>query len=188
MKTIKAIVVLVCLAMMTSCGGSASKQSADADGFGAIEDEIKSEFSDDAYYTDLTITYNKSIGNIIGVTVTEDPTSLKMGQWNNTQGTWTQSSEISLEVPEGSQAKDFMFQLGETINLTKLGGLVEKSIQQLKDEKNLKNPILSIASIDFPDNGNASEARFVINLKPENGGTSFSFYYKLDGELIKMDS
>jgi hypothetical protein len=38
-----------------------------------------------------------------------------------------------------------MFQLDEAISLSKLGGLVEQSVQKLKAEKNLKNPILSIA-------------------------------------------
>ncbi|MEO9894684.1 hypothetical protein, partial [Aurantibacter sp.] len=75
----------------------------------------------------------------------------------------------------------------ETFSLAKLGGLVEKSIQQLKDEKNIENPILSIASINFPDNGDISKAKYWIKLEPENGGTSFSFYYKLDGAFIKMD-
>ena len=44
-------------------------------------------------FTDLTITYNKAIGNIIGVTVTKEPASLKMEQWNSTKGNWTQNSE-----------------------------------------------------------------------------------------------
>ena len=188
MKTIKSIVLLACLAVMTSCGGGgASKQSSDADGFGAIEEELNSKFGENAYYTDFTITYDKSIGNIISVTVTEDPASLKMGQWINSQSTWTQNSEISLEVPEGSQAKDFMFQFGETINLSKLGGIVEKSMQQLKDEKDLENPTLSMAGLNFPDNGDISKAEYMINLKPENGGTTFRFYYKLNGDLVKMD-
>jgi len=187
MKVLKSIVAVACLALLLSCGGGVDKQSADADGFGAMEDEMKSKFGDDAYFTDLKILYIKGIGNTISTTVTEEPESLKMGQWDLSQNTWTQRSEITLEVPDGTQAKDFMFQLNGTFSLGKLGGLVEKSIQQLKDEKDLDNPILSIASINFPDNGDISEAQYWIKLEPENGGTSFSFYYKLDGELIKMD-
>ena len=57
---------------------------------------------------------------LLGVTVTEAPESLKMGQWNNTQGKWVQNSDISLEVPQGSKVADFMFQLNDKINLSKL--------------------------------------------------------------------
>ena len=98
-----------------------------------------------------------------------------------------QNSDITIEVPAGTKASDYMFQLGETISLSKLGALVEQSIQKLKDEKDIKNPILSIAGLNFPDNGDISKAQYVINLQPENGGTTFSFYYTLSGDLIKMD-
>ncbi len=179
--------VLSILLITSSCSESTRNQPATAEGFKALENEIKNQFGNDAYYTDLTITYNKSIGNIVGVTVTEDPESLKMGQWNLTQDTWRQNSDISIEVPKGTKASDYMFQLGETINLHKLGGLVEQSVQKLKDEKDLINPTLSIAGLNFPDNGDSLKAEYMINLQPENGGTTFSFYYSLDGNLIKMD-
>ncbi|WP_034242117.1 hypothetical protein [Aquimarina atlantica] len=49
----------------------------------------ENKFGSNAYFTDLTISYNRTIGsNIIGVTVTEAPKSLKMGQWNLTQNIW----------------------------------------------------------------------------------------------------
>ena len=187
LKTLSIVFVLLLVLQITSCSSSTHNQPATAEGFQNIENALKVKFGKDAFYTDLTITYNKSIGNIVGVTVTENPESLKMGQWNLTQDTWQQNSDITIEVPAGTKASDYMFQLGETISLSKLGALVEQSIQKLKDEKDIKNPILSIAGLNFPDNGDISKAQYVINLQPENGGTTFSFYYTLSGDLIKMD-
>ncbi|MEE9363104.1 MAG: hypothetical protein V3U92_10955 [Cellulophaga sp.] len=188
MKVLKlTAIVAVTIITLMSCGGSTNKQLANTEGFTIIEKDIKSKFGDDAYYTDLTITNNKSIGNIIGVTVTDNPESLKMGQWNSTQGTWKQNQEISLQVPEGSKAADFMFQLNEQINLSKLGELVEKSSKQLKTEKNLDNVALHMALVKFPKNGDVSKTEYTVMLKPENGGTTFTFLYKLNGELIKMN-
>lgn len=186
MKTLK-FIAIAALTTLLSCGGGTSTEPANAEGFANLEHELKSQFGADAYYTDLTVLYIKSIGNTINTTVTEAPESLKMGQWDLAQNTWTQRSEVTLEIPDGFQAKDFMFQLDNTLSLVKLGELIEKSIQQLKDEKDLKNPILSLASIKFPDNGDISKAKYLIKLEPENGGTSFSFYYTLEGDLIEMN-
>lgn len=187
MKELKFTMLIGVIVTLISCGESINKQPANAKGFEIIENEIKNKFGEGAYFTDITITHNASIGNIIGVTVTEAPESLKMGQWNLTQGNWKQNSEISLEVPQGSKAADFMFQLNEKMNLSKLGELVEKSAKQLENEKNIKNPTLNMAFIKFPKNGDISKAEYVVMLQPENGGTTYTFNYKLDGNLIEMN-
>ena len=188
MKTLKfAAIIVITAVILISCGRGASKQPATAEGFSEIENQIKSEFGDDAYYTDLTITYNKSVGNIIGVTVTKDPSSLKMGQWNQTQGTWTQTQEISLEVPQGTKAADFMFQLDDKINLSILGKLAEKASGQLITEKNIENPTLYMAFVKFPKNGDISKTEYTVMLKPENGGTTFTFKHGINDDSIKMN-
>ncbi len=188
MKILKftAIVVLIVITLM-SCRRSTSKQPTNAEDFGTIEKEMKSKFGDNAYYTDLIITNDKSLGNWISVTVTDNPESLKMGQWNSSQDSWKQNSEITLEVPKGSKAADFMFQLNNKINLTKLGELVEKSSLKLKTEKNIENALLHMALVKFPKNGDIVKTEYTVMLKPENEGTTFTFRYKLNGDLIKMD-
>lgn len=172
---------------ITSCGGGSTTKEANAAGFSEIEKEINDKFGNAAYYTDLSITHNKSIGNIIGVTVTKNPESLKMEQWNQTQGKWNQIAEVTIEIPKGTKATDFMFQLNETLNLKKLGELVEQSKAQLTKEKKLENPKLHIAAVKYPDTGEISKAEYVVMLQPENGGSTFSFSYTLAGKLIKMD-
>ena len=82
-KLMRLNLLLVLLLHVVSCSNSIQNQPATADGFQNIENVLKDQFDKDAYYTDLTITYNQSIGNIVSVTVTEIPESLKMGQWNH---------------------------------------------------------------------------------------------------------
>jgi len=173
-------------AVLLSCGDDAT-QSSNAEGFGAIETELKSEFGDKAYYTELTIINVEGIGNVVNVTVTKDPKSLKMEEWNFSQNAWKQNADIKIEVPEGSVPEDFMFQLNDKINLSKLGELVEKSMKQLKSEKNIEEPILEMAFVKFPKNGDLATTEYTVKLQPKNGGTSFTFYYDLSGEFIKMD-
>lgn len=188
MKTIITIVLYTSLAItLFSCGGVTSNQPHTAEGFGQIEEALKTKFGDSAYYTDIMIHTDDRIGNMISLTVTEAPESMQMGQWNLAQNSWSQTSEITLEVPEGSKAAHYMFQLNDVINLASMGALVEESKEQLKAEKNLENPVLYNAMISYPKNGDIADAQYNISLKPENGGTTFRFYYKLNGDLIKMN-
>lgn len=188
MKTIKQLLTIsICATLLWSCGGGVEKQPATSDGFSGIEGELKNEFGDKAYYTELTIIYNESIGNSISTTVTSDPESMKMGQWTYAMGNWKQTSEITLEVPNGTKAADFMFQLDDKIGLEKLGELVEKSKEHLKAEKNIDDPRFEMALIKFPKNGNIEDAEYMVKLEPKNGGTSFSFSYDLSGSLINMN-
>ncbi len=181
------LITLFSISTLVSCGGGSSKQEATAKGFSEIENDIKGKFGEDAYFTQLSILHDKTIGNSISLTVTDNPESLQMGEWTQSQDNWNQTSDVSIEIPEGTKASDFMFQLGETINLKKLGELVEKSKAQLTTEKNIENPKLHIASVKFPNDGDVSNAEYVVMLQPENGGTTFSFFYSLTGELNDMN-
>ncbi|MCH2231966.1 MAG: hypothetical protein MK105_16640 [Crocinitomicaceae bacterium] len=188
MKKLRNITIAALTSLtLLSCGGSAGVVSHNAKGFGELETELKSEFGDNAYYTNLTVMNIESMGTSLNVTVTDDPASLTMGEWHNGLGSWEQTSEISLEVPEGTQAVDFMYQLNDQFSLTKLGGLVEESIKSLKTEKKIDNPVMSMAYIKFPDNGDVAKAEYVVQLNPENGGTSFTYSYSLEGELNDMN-
>ncbi len=184
-KLKKASIVALTLITLISCGSGG--QPVNAEDFKALGEELKDKFGNDAYYTDFSVSYDESVGVILSVTVTEDPESLQMGEWGMSRGFWEQSSEVTLEIPEGSKASDFMFQLNDKINLEKLGSLVEKSMKQLTSDKNIESPAFEMAYIIFPDNGDVSKANYVVMLEPETGGTSFSYYYKLDGEFINMD-
>tara|TARA_B100001765_G_C19508998_1_gene345743 strand:+ start:1752 stop:2318 length:567 start_codon:yes stop_codon:yes gene_type:complete len=187
MNKLPVLIATLFMTILISCGGSSGDQPANAEGFSEIEKEIKEKFGDNAYFTELSIIHVASIGNSISTTVTDAPESLAMGQWTMSQGNWNQTSDVTLEIPEGTKAADFMFQLDDAINLSTLGGLVQKSMKQLTAEKDLENPMLSMAFVKFPKNGDLSETNYVVQLEPENGGTTFSFFYTLNGELIEMD-
>lgn len=172
--------------LFCACGGNLNQQ-ANAKGFAEIENQIKDKFGNEAYFTDLSIIYNETIGNSVSTTVTKNPELLKMGEWVQSQGNWKLTSKVTFEIPEGTKASDFMFQLNKTINLKTLGGLVEKSKTQLSKEKKIENSKLHLASIKFPNSGDISKAAYVVMLQPETGGTTFSFIYTLTGELIDFN-
>ena len=44
--------------------------------------------------------------------------------------------------------------------------------------------MLHMALVEFPENGNLTKTEYVVMLKPESGGATFTFMYTLNGELI----
>ena len=186
MKTKTLLLSAITALTLVSCG-SGGNEAANAEGFSQIESQLKDEFGAQAYYTDISILNIEGLGNVVSTTVTAEPESMEMGEWKQTQGSWEQTAEVTIEVPEGMKAADYMFQLGGEISLKKLGELVEKSKADLTKEKNIQNPHLNLANVTYPNTGDASKLQYVINLEPENGGTSFSYIYSMDGELIDMN-
>ena len=109
-KIYKVTLLLFSLLLLSSCGGNSSNQEATAAGFSEIENQIKEKFGKDAYYTQLSIMHDKTIGNIITLTVTDKPESLQMSEWTQSQNNWNQTSEVTIEIPEKTKGTDFMFQ------------------------------------------------------------------------------
>ena len=185
MRILKRITVMLCIVLI-SCQDKEIKPLHNTSDFTTLENDLKNKFGNQAYYTDLTISYHKEKGNKIVISVSENPENLKMEQWAKSEGNWSQISEILLEAPKGTKVIDYMFQLDKSINLTQLGKLVEKSRGQLANQKKLENSVLYMALISFPKNGDVSKAEYQVLLKPESGGTTAMFHYQIDGTLIKI--
>lgn len=174
------IVSILLLIHFSSCKKRIDKVPFNTLGFETIEKEIKNKFGNDAYFTELRISFDEETGNKIEVTVTQTPELLKMEEWDNKKSNWVQHSEITFETPKGMKASDFMFQLNDEINLHRFGEYIEKSKENLKEKQQIHHTILDIAFIKFPKNGDLSKTEFIVKLKPENKNTVFTFNYPLN--------
>ena len=132
----------------------------------------------------MWVGYSEELGLSFGAEVAEAPGSLKMEGWTWALDNWTQDSDITLEVSGGSP-EEFMFNLSEEVDLTKVGKLVEESKQRLKDEKGIKG-VLELVSINAPDDADKSKMEYRILVQPEHGGTTFTFTYTLEGQFVEM--
>lgn len=176
------IVAVSCLTLVSCGSGGGSSES-----FSSVKATIEDKFGADAFFTELSVTYNEAIGYIINVMTTNDPESNKMAEWTYSNGDWTQTSDVTLEIPDGYKGEDFMYQLKGYITIEKLEKLIEDAKSHLAKEKGIEKSKLVLAAIKYPEVAEGAEAEFIINLQPETGGTTFSFSYDLDGELMEMD-
>lgn len=180
------------LLFMVSCGPNLSKYAHNGEGFAQLEEDFKAKFGADAYYTDISVTFTPGDSHESGLgfkaTVTNDPASLKMEEWVYSSYTnWNNTADVTLEIEDGSNPVEFMYQLGSKFSLKKIGELIEQSKKKLTGEKQIENPVLNLAMMKTPDDTDASETEIVIELNPENGGTTFTFRYDLDGNLLNFD-
>ena len=186
------LLLLIGVVILSSCGPNISKFSHDGEGFAKLQDEFKAKFGADAYYTDIAINFTPgdSHGSGLGcnVTVTNDPASLKMDEWvYNSYTNWKNTADVTLEIEGDSSPEEFMYQLGDEFDLRKVGELIVESKKKLAEEKQIENAVLNLAMMKTPDSDAATETDIVIILKPENGGTTFTFRYALDGTLQSVN-
>ena len=180
----------LCLSLLfvTSCGSNLSKVSRDAEGFEKIQQALISKFGADAYYDKMYIGDDGQGKLTISFNVTNNPEVLKLEGWNyNQYNGWQQTSEITIEMENGADLKEFLFQLkdGGKFDLKKVGELVTASAKKLADEKNLKNAVMKSAWIHTFDKPVSDEdTQIWVYMQPENGGTEFTFRYDLAGNLV----
>lgn len=170
--------------LLTSCNNKKSYE--DKESLSELKDELISKFGENAYYTKLNIT-NNEYGSVVGVSQTENPSSLKMTEWNYTNGSWNQISDVTLEISGEAKAEDFMFQLNKVIDFDILSKAVEEAKKKIISEKNIEEVRVENILINAPNDGNFNSMKYFITISPNSGGTDFNFWYKMDGTLDKFD-
>lgn len=180
---ITSFILVIGVLLFTSC---TKKFSQDANGYVEIQKEIMAKFGNDAYFTNISVTYDKNVGDVIFVTVTDDPESMKMESWNYMKRKWEKVSDIVLELEEGN-IRDFMYQLKDEYDLVRVGELVELSLLKIQEEEQIKDAVAKTVTLNAPDDTTSDETQIFIDIEPRSGGTSFTFFYDLDGALIAFD-
>lgn len=151
-----------------------------------LKKELISKFGENAYYTKLNIS-NTDYGSIIGVLQTDEPSSLKMTEWNFANGSWSQISDVTLQLSAGARAEDFMFQLNKIIDFDVMSKIVEESKKKIIEEKGIAEVRVENINIKAPNNGDLNSMNYFITISPKSGGTDFNFWYKMDGTLSRFD-
>ncbi len=182
MKLKFGVLFLLCIFTLQSC--KQDNYIISVTDFNKIETDLTKKFGLNSYYTDLSIVFNKNIGYIINVVVTDKPESLQMKGWIKKGENWKHISEVSLELKKG-KIEDYMFTLNKEVSMDMIENLVNVSIREIREEKVDETPILGSVSITSPNDGDKSKMGYTIEIKTEIG-EKFDFFYNLNGDLIKQ--
>jgi|SRR5690606_33327319 len=149
-----------------------------------LSEELQNKFTEDAWYTSIIIRGQNGTHNTVVVDVTKDPNSLKQEQWAYDGGFWEKKSNISLEI-EG-EPTNYMFQIDNEISLEFAYNLIDKTLEDLKNEEEILDPLdVRTLSIRSSSEMNSKEegVLYTITIFNENTAKSYSYVYYLNGEL-----
>lgn len=172
--------LLLCFTMLFySCKSGFEHNKAGLEKLGT---ELMSEFGADAYYTDMEIINNQGSDDVIMITQTKDPASMKQEQWAQYHGAWEKQADVTFTA-DGAAPKSFMFQLNREASLSTLGSLLETSEAQLAKEKQVEKPLLVMASIKSNNKMNTKESGifYYITLRDPKAQKDYRFIYNLKG-------
>ncbi len=182
----KKFIYILIISLFVACGKK-SHFTENSESISSLKKELIRQFGKDAYYTELSVT-NTDNGSMITANISENPSSLQMEGWSFFNGEWNQTAEIILELSANSKAEDYMYKLNkEIVNFDLLGKLVEKSKKKIIDEKKIKEVKIKSIFINAPNDGDFKNMEYYLTVEPKSGGTSFNFWYKMDGSLRKFN-
>lgn len=186
-KHILYLMLAACTAFFYSCSSGGGKTFENKDGISKIAGDLNDEFGKDAHYTSVVMSYHKDIGTMVSATGTKDPASKKLISKLKVKGSWEDRSEVTLEIEGNVDPAAFMFKLNDVDNLTKVPDMIKLSVDKIKKEKNFDVVIESV-NISAPQriNGPDDKVRFMLNLAPPNGGTTFIAVFDDKGQFQRL--
>lgn len=181
------LVFIAFIIPFVSCNSIKGKAFETSEGVAEVVTRLNDGFGQNSSYTEITISYFKGIGSTISATGTKDPSSSKMVSKLYSKGKWEETSDVILEVSDGAKPSDFMFTLVEVEQLKKIPEMVKISVEKIKKEKNF-DVVAEHVSVKYPSRiiGPDDKLSFDVNLRPENGGTSFITTFDNKGNFQRM--
>ena len=183
-KALFSLLSLLCITIFSCKSGFEPTKP----GFEKISAELISKFDADAYYTDIELVNDKTSDESILVTETKYPATMKQEQWlRYSGGEWEKQADVSFTA-DGADPKSFMFQLNKEVSLSKFSDLIDASKAQLAKEKNVKNAVLTGASVKSNNKMNSKETGifYYVTLRDANSKKDYRFVYDLNGALRSM--
>lgn len=167
---------------------SACRQSYtfDAAGMQQISTELDEKFGTDAWYTAIILGLDGQHSKLI-VEQTNDPASLTQRQWIKLGEDWQKSAEITIRL-DGGKPQDYMFQLGNEVDLALLGNLIADARHRI-EEKGVSDAKVRLASVNSSTKMNRKEEgiTYTVALKSPSANKDYSFIYNLDGSLKQFN-
>lgn len=187
MKRLAIYTAILATLVLTACGGLGSGPAFESnDGISNLIGQLKDNFGAKAAFNSILISYDKQIGNFVTAQGNSDISSNKLIEKSLINGSWQDKAEITMEIEDG-EIEDFLYTL-EDVDLLKVPELVKNAKEKVASEKGIEEVVVTAVSLTMPSrvSDKMKDLKYMINVEPKNGGTTFILTYDLSGNYLDM--
>ncbi|MDF1547916.1 MAG: hypothetical protein P1P88_08835 [Bacteroidales bacterium] len=190
MKFFSIVISMSAIVGFFACGNNVGEAYYDSNNqFSDLVKDLNEQFSENAGYQSIMISYDEIMGNTILVKVSRDINKNKIEEWFYMNGAWDKKADTTLQL-ENKSPSDFLFSLKNDYDISKLVDLVKNSKNRVKDELKVNEVVCKSVNL-LMRNKRVSENKMddlitQITIEPLEGGISYNLSYDAEGNLKDM--
>ncbi len=191
MKYLTFLLTLSTFLFLLSCNNSENTTESEAyfesdDQFSELLNSLNEQFTEDAGYQSIMLSFDERMGNTVLVKVSKDINENKIEEWFYMNGSWEKAEENKLDLND-KKTSDFLFSLKDDYDLSLLLSIVNKSKERVKEQFKVKKVLCkSINLIMGKDRTSANKMDDLITqatVENEEDGTSYKINFDAQGNL-----
>jgi len=187
MKNFTIFIAIAIVSGLFACGNNSGEACYESNKqFSELVSDLNEQFSENAGFQSIMISYDKIMGNTILVKVARDINKNEIEEWFYMNGDWEKKDNSTLETGN-RPISDFLFSLKTDYDITQLMPMVKKSKEKLKSELKVQEVICKSVNL-LMRNNRVSENKMddlitQIALEPANGNGTYNVSLDARGNI-----
>lgn len=169
---------------LVACKGNYEHNAA---GFKELNEELKSKFGAEAYYTiiNMSAAGDETMGYTVFVDKTDSLDDIRQERWVLDGGSWMSGGFANMQV-DRNNPNDYKFQLDKEVKVELLGQLITDSKAAFIAENKGDKPVMKLAQVNTNTTVTDEKTKYRYTVKLAQSGTNdeHSYTYDRDGKLI----
>jgi hypothetical protein len=191
MKYFTIFITLITIFAFSSCGSGNNEPESEAyfesnDQFEELQSSLNNQFSKDAGYQSIMLSFDERMGNTVLVKVSKNIEENNIEEWFYINEDWNKEAESKIKLND-KKVSDFLFSLKDDYDLSLLLSIVNKSkekvINDFKVEKVICKSINLIMSKERTSTNKMDDLITQATVENQEDGTTYKINFDAKGNL-----
>lgn len=187
MKNFTIFIAIAIVSGLFACGNSAGEACYESNKqFSELVNDLNEQFSENAGFQSIMISYDKVMGNTILVKVARDINKNEIEEWFYMNGDWEKKENSKLEIGD-RPISDYLFSLKTDYDITQLMSMVKKSKEKLKSDLKVQEVICKSVNLLMRNNrvsqNKMDDLITQIALEPVDGNGTYNVSLDASGNI-----